>query len=64
MKFGITMIIHNKDDIQFVTEFPCFLGNPVLPWKPALPGVNPLILEFLNQANIIPVDLPSFPIKI
>ena len=23
------MLIHNEDDIQFVTEFPCFLGHPV-----------------------------------
>jgi len=23
------MLIHNKDDIQFVTEFLCFLGHPV-----------------------------------
>ena len=30
MKLGITMLIHSKDDIQFVTEFPCFLGHPVL----------------------------------
>ena len=30
LKLGITMLIHNKDDIQFVTEFPCFLGHPVL----------------------------------
>ena len=29
MKLGITMLNHNKDDIQFVTEFPCFLGHPV-----------------------------------
>ena len=29
LKFGITMLIHNKDDIQFVTEFPCFLGHSV-----------------------------------
>ena len=29
MKLGITVLIHNKDDIQFVTEFPCFLGHPV-----------------------------------
>ena len=29
MKLGITMLIHNKDDIHFVTEFPCFLGHPV-----------------------------------
>ena len=21
--------IHDKDDIEFVTEFPCFLGHPV-----------------------------------
>ena len=29
LKLGITMLIHNKDDIKFVTEFPCFLGHPV-----------------------------------
>ena len=29
MKLGITMLIHNKDNIQFVTEFPCFLGHSV-----------------------------------
>ena len=29
MKLGITMLIHNKDDIEFVIEFPCFLGHPV-----------------------------------
>jgi len=23
------MLIHNKDDIEFVTEFPCFLVHPV-----------------------------------
>ena len=23
------MLIHAKDDIEFVTEFPCFLGHPV-----------------------------------
>ena len=27
------MLIHNKDDIEFVTEFPCFLGHPVHFWK-------------------------------
>ena len=31
MKLGITMLIHYKDDIQFVTEFPCLLGHPVYP---------------------------------
>ena len=30
MKLGITMLIHNKDDIEFVTKFPCFLGHPVV----------------------------------
>ena len=29
LKLGITILIHNKDDIEFVTEFPCFLGHPV-----------------------------------
>ena len=28
-KLGITMLIHDKDDILFVTEFPCFQGHPV-----------------------------------
>jgi len=23
------MLIYNKDDIEFVTEFPCLLGHPV-----------------------------------
>ena len=23
------MLVRNKDDIEFVTEFPCFLGHPV-----------------------------------
>ena len=29
MKLGITMLIHNKDDIEFVTKFPCSWGVPV-----------------------------------
>ena len=24
------MLVYNKDDIEFVTEFPCLLGHPVL----------------------------------
>ena len=28
LKLGIKMLIHNKDDIEFVTEFPCFFGTP------------------------------------
>ena len=30
LKLGITMLIHKKDDIEFVTEFPCLLAHPVL----------------------------------
>ena len=33
LKLGITILIHNKDDIEFVTEFPCFLGHPVFNFK-------------------------------
>ena len=29
MKLGITMLILIKDDIEFVTEFPFFLGHAV-----------------------------------
>ena len=29
-KLGITMLIHNKDDFEFVTEFPYFLRHPVV----------------------------------
>ena len=37
MKLGITMLIHNKDDIEFVTEFPCYLGHPVSKGSPYIP---------------------------
>ena len=30
LKLGITMLLRNKDYIQFVTEFPCFLRHPVV----------------------------------
>jgi len=43
LKLGITMLIHNKDDIEFVTEFPCFLGHPVY-------KSYPLSLRILNCA--------------
>ena len=35
------MLIHNNDDIQFVTEFPCFLVHPVV-----------FISEIVNTLNI------------
>ena len=41
MKLGITMLIHNKDDIELVTEFPCLLGHPVL--------------SFFHKSNVKPL---------
>ena len=38
LKLGITMLINNKDDIEFVTEFPCFLGHPVYNPNPLIPA--------------------------
>ena len=29
MNSGITMLILNKDDLEFVTAFPCLMGHPV-----------------------------------
>ena len=44
LKLGITMLIHNKDDIHFVTEFPCLLGHPVYDISPSLPRNDTIIL--------------------
>ena len=30
LRSGITMLNLNKDDLEFVTQFPCLLGHPVL----------------------------------
>ena len=30
LKFGIAILIRNKDDIEFVNEFPCFFGTPCM----------------------------------
>ena len=40
------MLIHNKDDIQFVTEFPCFLGQPV-------ERIRKIILTFKKQEKFL-----------
>ena len=40
------MLIHNKDDIKFVTEFPCFLGHPVY-----FNGKNKLCIQNLYLKN-------------
>ena len=45
MKLVITMLIHNKDDIEFVTEFPCFLGHPV-------PEAHIIELAFFEKIKI------------
>ena len=37
IKSSITTLIHKKDDIEFVTEFPCF-------WTPAV-SVNHSLIE-------------------
>ena len=47
------MLIHNKDDIEFVTEFPCFLGHPV-------PSIPPII-HILTISPILPIR-PNLPI--
>ena len=40
---GITMLILNKDDIEFVTKSKCLLGHPVLPFINEKKVRNPLI---------------------
>ena len=45
MEHYLDDIIHNKDDIKFVTEFPCFLGHPV--YRPnSAPYAN---IKYFNQ---------------
>ena len=34
------MLVYNKDDIEFVTEFPCLLGHPVLEFFPIYVNLN------------------------
>ena len=43
------MLIHNKDDIEFVTEFPWLLGHPVCLFKlSSLEDVKPTWLEKMS----------------
>ena len=46
LKLGITMLIHNKDDIEFVTEFPCFLGHPVSRYR------NTIRIDLTQQGGL------------
>ena len=52
MKLGITMLIHNKEYIEFVTEFPCFLGHPVR-------GSFRLPYVFIQYPYLVSCILPS-----
>ena len=45
------MLIHNKDDFEFVTEFPCFLEHPVF--------IRILILNPSCEKNWIKIELFS-----
>ena len=52
------MLIHNKDDIEFVTEFPCFLGHPVGEekgggtWQQALHDQNSELKDYLKYLSL------------
>ena len=41
-KLVITILIHNKDDIEFVTEFPCLLGYNMGSFKTRFLRLSPL----------------------
>jgi len=51
------MLIHNKDDIEFVTEFPCLLGHPVV-------YIYTLLVRFypINVKTAEPIG-PKFCVK-
>ena len=64
MKIGITMLIHNKDDIEFVTEFPCFLGTPCTYRCPLFHLLYSIISVTFNypspRGGLSPHNPPSF----
>ena len=49
MKLGITMLIHNKDDIEFVPEFPCLLGHPVHKYAQIAEGGAQINIKTMNS---------------
>ena len=55
------MLIHNKDDIEFVTEFPCFLGHPVSNHRYHLEIINRILK--LYSTNLLYLTLSSISIK-
>ena len=70
MKSGITMLIHYKDDIEYVTEFPCFLGHPVPKIKDSTPQLKTLLLPQLTvplavtRSNCLTVTIKHWNVNI
>ena len=59
VKSGITMLSHNKDDNQFVSEFPSFLEHPVL-WQISIhkSGLLLKLLSFRKRFDVSDVFIP------
>jgi len=53
LKLGITILIHNKDDIEFVTEFPCFLGHPVFNFKKSIQILQAMVINYFSTNSYI-----------
>ena len=49
LKLGITMLIHNKDDIEFVTEFPCLFGTPCINFATSFFNYQPEKVKCINR---------------
>ena len=47
MKLGITMLTHNKDDIEFVTEFPCLLEHPLFTHEKSTLPIQDILGEYI-----------------
>ena len=52
------MLIHNKDDIEFVTEFPCFLKHLV---QYELKDGFSLVIHAAGLVNTLLVQQQQFP---
>ena len=60
MKLGIKMLIHIKDDIEFFTEFPSFLGHPVFGFIIECSPVSGYTALFDNERNMITTEYLVF----
>ena len=58
MKLGIKMLIHNKDDIKFVTEIPCSLGHTVEEDKKLKKII--IIIKMSSRNIIVYKKFPTF----